>query len=387
MGEENMKLIILLGLFLSMNSFAQNDAKIDALTKRIEQLEKQQEDLLLGQEGRSNQANSFLKDNLTFGGFFESAFTAIDGPDTRFQAMHTGSTMGLNLSAEFSEKLRFVTQTWTLLSYPIQNPHNDARATSPTPKERKYGSPFFGSIVTAGYLETPLSTSTVLQVGVGYVPFGYAAQQRELVLFIRRGGPQLLRINTIFQPLWSGVHLAGNFRETNAGYNLYTMNSIDENANMSGVGGRAWVNSAEDKIKFGVSSQVMKYGGHTSEILGSDLRMENEKFILTSEYAVHMTGEGKDPWSVYVEPALKIKDGEFLLFFFGDYLRNPLNKTGVTLDPITVMEIGAGVNWLPTSNTRFRLQTAREDYLGSKSTILGSNRDFYYVDISAAVAF
>lgn len=382
-----MKLIALLGLILSWQALAANDTQIEALTKRIEQLEKQQEELLLSHEGQSNQTSSFLKDNLTLGGFFESAFTAIDGPDTRFQAMHTGSTMGLNIAAEFSEKLRFVTQTWTLLSYPIQNPHNDARVAAPASKTRRYGAPFFGSIVTAGYLETPLSARSTLQVGVGYVPFGYAAQQRELVLFIRRGGPQLLRINTIFQPLWSGVHLSGNFREANAGYNLYTMNSIDENVNMTGVGGRAWANSPEDKFRFGLSSQVMKYGGHTSEILGADLRIDTDKMILTSEYAIHMTGEGQNPWSVYVEPALKIKDGEFLVFVFADYLKNPLNKTGTTLDPISVMELGAGVNWLPTSNTRFRLQGAREDYLGSQSTIAGINRDFFYVDISAAVAF
>jgi hypothetical protein len=100
-----------------------------------------------------------------------------------------------------------------------------------------------------------------------------------------------------------------------------------------------------------------------------------------------MTGEGNDPWTAYLEPALKLKDGEFLVFGFADYLRNALNKTVALPDPYTNFEYGGGLNWLPTSNTRFRATVGIENYLNKGSTIQGQNRDFWYFDLSAGVAF
>ncbi len=379
-----MKWLILLSLALSGTSFAQNTAQMEALTKRIEQLEKQQEDLILSQGLENNRVSSFLKDNLSLGGFFESGFTTFDGPDTRFQSMYSGSTMGLNLSAEFSDKLRFVNQTITLLQYPLLNPHNNPALT---PNSRTYGDPIFLATVTIGYLEMPLSENLVLQTGIGYVPFGYAAQQRETVLFIRRGGPQVLRSANLIQPLWGGVHLSGTFRPTNSGFNLYTMNPLDD-SNTSGIGGRLWANSADDIFRFGVSTQIMKFGGHTSEIVGADAVYSSERFLVTSEYVNHMTGEGPNPWTAYIEPAIKLHDGEILLFVFSDYANDPLVEvTAKTYDPMIRWENGLGINWLPTSNTRFRATAAREEYLGSKSTIAGKNRDWWYFDLSAGVAF
>lgn len=379
-----MKFLILFALVSSGLAKAQTSSEVQALTKRIEDLERAQEELILSQGKESSQVNSFLRDDLTLGGFFESSFTALDGPDTKFMAMHSGSTMGLNISAEFTEKLRFVNQTWTFLQYPLLNPQNDSRTN---PETRRYGSATFGSIVTAGYLEFAITPDTVIQTGVGFVPFGYAAQQRELVLFIRRGGPQILRTTQLFSPLWSGVHLAGNFRSINSGYNIYTLNPVDDEEDVAGLGGRWWMNSPNETFRFGISSQVQRFDGHMSEIAGADLRVDTERFLVTSEYAIHMTGESDDSWSAYVEPALKLKEGEYLVFVFGDYKRDSLNKTGTLPDPITVLEYGAGLNWLPTSNTRFRATVGNEDYLGSRSTNGGINRDFWYFDLSAGVAF
>ncbi len=379
-----MKWLILLSLVLTGKTFAQNASQIEALTKRIEQLESQQEELILSQGSQKNQVNSFLKDNLTLGGFFESGFSIFDGPDTRFQAMYSGSTMGLNLSAEFSEKLRFVNQTITILTYPLLNPHNNPTLT---PKTRTYGDPLFLATVTIGYLEMPVSENFLVQAGIGYVPFGYAAQQRETVLFIRRGGPQVLRTSNLIQPLWGGLHLSGTFRPENAGFNLYTVNPLDE-SNTSGIGGRLWANSDEDRFRFGVSTQVMKFGGHTSEIIGADAIYASERFFIASEYVSHMTGEGRNPWTAYIEPAIKLFDEEILLFVFSDYSDDPLFElNSVTYDPMIRWENGVGINWLPTSNTRFRATVAREDYLGKNSTIGGKNRDFWYFDLSAGVAF
>jgi hypothetical protein len=85
---------------------------------------------------------------------------------------------------------------------------------------------------------------------------------------------------------------------------------------------------------------------------------------------------------------VKLLDGEVLLFVFTDYSEDRLNKLSASaLDPVTRWENGIGVNWLPTSNTRFRMTASREDYRGSGSTIQGQNRDFWYLDLSAGIAF
>ena len=89
---------------------------------------------------------------------------------------------------------------------PLQNEHNDPRAASlHLPSRREFGPYAYGSILTQGYLEYDLTDSVHAQTGMGYVPFGVAFQQREPVLFIRRGGPQVLRMTNLVSPLWSGV--------------------------------------------------------------------------------------------------------------------------------------------------------------------------------------
>lgn len=379
-----MPIFILLTFVLSSVVFAQKDSELEALKKRVEQLETQQEEMLVNQRPANSDVHSFLRDDLSLGGFFEAAHTSIGGPDTRRQSMFSSSTMGLNIAAEFQNNIRFVNQTLTILTYPLLNPHNNP---TQTPNKREFGDPVFAATVTIGYIEFPLNPDILIQTGVGYVPFGFAAQQRELVLFIRRGGPQVLRTTNLIQPLWSGVHLQGDLRGLKGGYNLYTMNTMDR-SNSTGLGGRFWLNSEDDVIRGGISTQVMKFDGHTSEIVGADLRIDTDRFIITSEYVNHMTGEGRNPWTAYLEPAVKLKGGEVLLFVFTDYADDPFTKLGATtFDPMIRWENGLGVNWLPTSNTRFRATAAREDYLGRNSTYSGENRDFWYFDLSAGVAF
>ncbi len=378
-----MNWIVLLGLLVSFSSFAQKDSEIDALTKRIEQLERQQDDLLVNQPS-GNQVHSFLQNNLTIGGFFESAVQTLDGPDTRFQMMNTSNIIGLNFAAEFNNNIRFVSQILTGLVYPEKNPHNDPLAT---PDDRRFGDLFFGALLSQGYLEFSQSSDFRLQTGMGYVPFGFYPQQRELVLFVRRGGPQLLRTNDLFQALWSGVHLSGNIgKSSKSGYHLYTINPLDD-TNKLGMGGRVWTVTQNEVFGGGLSTQVLQYEGHTSEILGADVRMNTEKIIITSEYAIHMA-EGSDPWTAYFEPSFRLNSDEYLIYTFLDYAANTRNEsTGSRLDPLNKWEYGGGLNWLPTSFTRLRAGVTIHEYVGSRAEIDGQDRDYLSFDFSVGVAF
>lgn len=376
--------VSLLALFCSA-TWAQTEADYKALSRRLEQLEKQHQEFILQSGETHNSVNSFLRDDLTLGGFFESGFSIFDGEDTSFKALNDSNILGINLAAEFAPRLRFVSQFITGLTYPLRNPHN---SPSLTPSERKFQDPFFGALLTQGYVEYSYSEGFRIQAGTGYVPFGYALQQRELVLFVRRGGPQILRTSNLVSPLWGGLHALGDFKVGKGewGYNAYTSNPI-AGSEVSGLGGRLWWASEQEKVTAGVSSQIGKFRNHTDEIVGSDIRIKTQKYIITSEYIRHIT-QGEDPWSVYFEPSMYIYDETFLLYVFGDYANSSLSMAGASVRlPYEKWEYGAGVNWLPSVYTRIRFGLTYYDYRGSDAIVGTQNKDFYGIDLSAGVAF
>lgn len=378
-------------LFLSSLSSARADDRLEALTKRIEELERQQEELVIQSQAKGNQANSFLRDSLTLGGFFEAGITEIEGPDTDLQVLNSINIMGLNFAADFTPKMHFAAQFLTYYGETFSNRHNNPAAN---PSKREYGAPVFGAILTQGYVEYTASPHLKIQGGVGYVPFGQALQLRELVLFWRRNGPQINRTSNLVSQLWSGIHILGDFALSGGsewGYNLYTTNPIDVNqSKVMGLGGRLWLSSANDLVTGGLSTQVGKYSTGTDEVVGADLRFKLGKVAVTSEYVRHVT-EGDDPFSYYVEPGVFLANEKFILFGFADYSQNPLNEltnAGQTIDDrYKKWEYGAGINWLPTVYTRFRLSFTYNDYVGSTSRLDGQNRDYHSVDVSAGIAF
>lgn len=363
---------------------------LEDLQKRIEDLEKQQEQLLLEASEPRPMVNSFLNDNLTFGGFFEPGYTTVTGPDTDLQSA-SSNFLGINLAADFQSHFRFVAQFLTAITVNMDNPHNDPRANLVGQEDqREFKNVFFGSSLTQGYIEYIKSRAFNVQMGLGYVPFGYALQQRELVLFIRRGGPQILRTSELVSPLWSGFNIYGSvpWNKKEVGYNLYTFTPSNRRA--PGVGARGWAASEDRKITGGISVQVGKSDIETAEIVGTDIKLDLFPVVIVAEYAQHISKE-QDPWSIYVEPSIYILNEELLLYVFGDYANSSLNETGsgsvAISDPYAKWEYGLGLNWLPTSYTRFRLGLTFYDYVGKTSTIMGQNRDYTGIDLSAGIAF
>ncbi len=373
-------------------------AELDEFKKRQEELQKQQDSYRLQQEDfyfnsaeGGGAVRSFLADRLALGGFFETAMMSMHGEDTPTQVAATHHTLGLNFAATFSSQLKFVSQLLTGLTIATQNPHNDpATATLGGPSRRQFKGYVFGALPAQAYVEYFSSDALRIQVGLGYVPFGHALQQRELVLFVRRGGPQLMRSQNLVEALWSGFHLSGlvSAGQGRAGYNLYTFQFATDQR-MSGVGGRTWWESPLDLLTVGVSAQTGKsqQGGATT--LGMDLRLRFRGVSILSEYAQRFTRVG-DPWNVYLEPSIPLSR-DILVFVFGDYAESTLNETTVgttsLADPWRKLEYGLGTNWLPTAFTRFRLALTQFDYVGRSGVIAGQNRDYQSVDVSAAVAF
>ena len=384
-------LLILSSLMLSCSLFGQTADQLAELNRRIEELEKQQQELMIESQGNRNQVSSFLKDNLTVGGFTETAITGIEGPDTNLQILNSSNILGLNLAADFSDRLHFVSQLLAGLSYPIVNPHANPNAN---PSERKFGNAIFGAVLTQSYIEYTFSDKFRIQGGAGYAPFGQAPQLRELVLFYRRGGPQILRITELLSPLWGGVHILGEMSRAGGGewgYNFYTTNPINTSkSHVMGVGGRTWMSSADERMVGGLSFQAGKYDSGVDEVVGADYKLRLNNLMITTEYARHLTEE-KDPWTAYIEPGLFFAEESWLAFVFADYAENPLNTftsgSTTTTDPYKKWEYGAGLNFFPTSYTRLRLTYTLHDYVGSTGTIASQNRDFHTLDVSAGVAF
>jgi hypothetical protein len=383
--------LIFIALISVTAVYAQSQADWAAMNKRVEDLEKQQSDFLFQTEERESKVNSFLKTNLTLGGFFEPAFEVIDGEDTHLQATNSSNLLGLNIAAEFTPQFKFVSQAITGLTFPLQNRHNDPRGpTVGLPVSREFKGASFGAVLTQGYVNYTFDENYTLLFGIGYVPFGYYAQQREPVLFIRRAGPQILRTSDLFSPLWNGFNLQTRFDKGSSswGYNFYSFNRL-EDVKRPGLGARTWWQTPDDAFTAGLSYQTAKFNSEMENIVGADFRAVLNHFIFTTEYIRHVK-DGADVWSYYFEPSIFVYNEDTLFYVFFDYANNPSNRTGASTtkldDPVTIIEQGAGINWLPTSYTRFRVGFTYHNYVNEVQAT-SSERDYYTVDLSAGVAF
>lgn len=378
-------------ILILQNSVARAD-RVDELTRRIEELEKQQAELLFQVSEPRPQVSSFIDNQLTFGGFFEPGYTIIGGEDTGNQAA-SANILALNFSADYRSKFKFSAQTLSFIGVGLQNQHNDPRAeTENFPGSREYNQLFLLTSLVQGIIEYRMDRAFNVQMGLGYAPFGYAFSERELILFQRRGGPQMLRLGTsLISTLWDGVHVHGSIPVGNNtwGYNVYTF-SPPVILNEVGWGGRVWWASPDENVVAGISSQIGKGTDETNEVIGADLLLQRHPWGVRTEFFQSISEES-DSWSFYVEPHVFVMKEELLLYVFADFLKNADNETNNGLaqfeDPYMRWEYGGGVNWLPTSYTRFRLGLTYNDYIGNGSRIEGQERDFWSVDISAGVAF
>jgi hypothetical protein len=389
-----MKTFFILTILFCTSLYAATDREFEELKKRIEDLESQQEQLLMSATEPKNSVGSFLNDNLTLGGFFDGGYNFIAGPDTDTQWVNNSNALGLNLSAELGGKYRFVTQLVNIISVPLLNENSDPNApTVNLPKSRHYEVYSTLSVLTQGYLEYNFNRMYNLQGGLGYIPFGYALQLREPVLYVRRNGPQLVRQNTnLISNLWSGFHLYGSkaIGKKEYGYNVYTFTPTRK-AHFMGLGARSWMSLDDEKVIAGISAQIARNEDETYKTVGADARFDFHPFQIRTEFAELISKEVQNSWSAYVEPGFWIYDEEVLFYVFGDYFYGANNETGlgaVTLpDPIQKWEYGGGLNWLPTSFIRLRLGLTYYDYVGNQAVKQGQNRDYFGVDTSVGVAF
>jgi hypothetical protein len=369
-------------------------SRADKLERRLKALEKKV-NASLEPEENTRTVKSFLNTNVTIGGFFETALTSISESGRSTQVAASENTLGINVSAEFSDNLRFVSQFLTYVDLPTDNANGDPRGASVgLPSQAGFQTYTFGTILTQGYLEWSNSEAFNIQAGMGYVPYGITFQQLELVLFVRRGGPQLLRATDLVFPLWQGLHVHGSFalNPSRWGYDVYTF-SGENNPQSPGGGGRLWWKSAEDAVNLGVSTQVAKRdfeNDETYDTLGTDARLRFDRVTITTE-ASKSFSDGPQPWSFYIEPDVDVHNQSVLLYAFLDYLDNPNNRTGAGLaslaDPYKKWEYGGGVNWLPTSYTRLRFGLTMNDFVGNTASNFGQNRNYWNLDASAGVAF
>jgi hypothetical protein len=317
---------------------------------------------------------SFLNTKLNIGGFSETGITGIFERAHGPQAAVSSTTLGINLGAEFSENFRFTSQFLSQIAIPVSNPHDDPRASSfGVTGRREFGAYTLTTLVTQAFVEWEKSDAFHVEGGIGYAPYALSFQQLELVLFVRRGGPQLLRSNNeLVHLLWQGLHVRGSFLSPmfRWGYNVYTF-SPSTNTQMLGVGTRLWLSSPRNAVNFGFSTQTAARGSSTYTTAGPDLRLRLGRLTVTSELAKSY-GQGAQPWSAHLEPDFDVYQQSVLLYVFGDYLESKMNRTGGlpltsagVADPFKKWEYGAG----------------------SYAANSGGGRNYWQLDLSAGVAF
>lgn len=367
-----------------------NEQRLQEIERKLREFEIWYNDFYL--QGKER-VSPFLGERVSFGGFFETAVTHIDGPDMTAQTSANSQLLGINIAAEFNDKIRFVTQFLTGISYTLQNIHNNPSLAAPQPSQRQYGTVAFGALVAHGYVEYRKSEMATFQTGIGYAPFGIAFQNREPVLLKRRSGPQITGASDattagIAFPLWMGVHMMGSqsLEKGRMGYNLYTF-SLFSNPKTLGGGARLWWSDSQS-LTLGVSAQAGDQGtrGYFHSY-GADVKMDFEKGGVVAEYGRSVSSGLTPVESYYVEPFYNLADGEWVVYAAADYINNPIRMVGAVSDPYEVWRYGVGVNWLPIPTARFRAGILSNDYVNSTDTIAGQERDYYVIDLSAGIAF
>lgn len=362
--------------------------EVRRLEQKLKDLEKELEESRKDSSYSDREVRSFLNTRLRLGGFMDSSFTGIFQENRSAQAASSSTFLGINLGAVYNERLRFNAQFVSGFTTPIGNPHDDPRSASLGSQSRRgFGSFSFTNLVTQAYGEWERSDAFRVQAGIGYAPYGITFQQLEPVLFVRRGGPQLLRTNDeLVHPLWQGLQLKGQFtrRALRFGYHAYTFTPAS-NTQKLGLGSRIWLEGGLGGILLGFSQQTASRGDETYTTLGPDLRIRAGRFSFQSELAIGV-GNGTQPWSVHVQPDFAVYGQSVLIYLFADYFESVFNKTVVLPDPYKKWEYGGGLNWLPTVFTRLRLGLTFHDYVGSY-VVSSGGRDYWALDASAGVAF
>lgn len=368
---------------------------VEDLEQRILELEQRQKEInswytdffLLGKD----RVSPTLSTSLSIGGFFDTAVTHIYGPDMETQTSGNSHTLGLNLTAQYDEKTKFVTQTLTRLVIPLRNLNNNPDLTPP---QRSFTGVTFFSIVAQGYLEYRYSDYFIIQSGLGYVPFGITYQQREPVLFRLRGGSQMISYDDgdtvgIASPLWMGIHIYGLIpANENLGYDIYTLTPVSAQ-NTLGLGGRLWY-KASDNLKLGTSVQSGKQNKGSYFSHGVDLDLNYNRYGFVSEYGYgNYSGDYIDSEFYYFEPYFKFANEQWLFFVNAEYVSTPERTDVFTriADPVKSWTYGGGLNWLPIVNARLRLTYLYHDYIDEADRIKGQKRDYNAIDFSTAIAF
>jgi hypothetical protein len=368
------------------------------MQQQLNDLEQRQDDMFKQLESEQRKVQTFSEDRLYFGGFFESALSGVWGNNAPTQFSVTPQNLALNLAADLNDSFRFNSQLLFTLSSPLQNPDNDPNAPSVgLPPNRQFGSAETTTAISQAYVEYGSTPEAALQLGRGYAPFGIAFQQRDLVLFRRRGGPQMINANfsgnvVIAAGSWTGLHFTGTSRlkKDHWGYDLYST-AATSNPSTLGGGARVWTD-ATPLMTIGLSTQEGKRHGYTYEAIGADVKMRADRFGADAEYATNYTASGVGvSRSYYIEPYYRFFGEKFLVYGVADYLDNPLGETigpsESSFDPFQKWELGGGVNWLPYTFTRFRVGLLYNDYVGDDANEGGSNRNYMSFDLSAGVEF
>jgi hypothetical protein len=386
------KAILTLLLIQSPPVLAQDNAE---LARRVEALEKQQSEMILETAEGKGRVRTFLNDKVTIGGFFESGITGLWGADTASQLSANSHIFGLNIVADFDEKFRFLAQMLSGVSYPLVNQHNDPGASAAS--QRRFNGVTFGTLVAHAFGEYTLNSALAVQVGLGYVPFGQAFQQREPVLYLRRGGPQMASVSSATHvglafTIWEGIHVHGAFDidDRAVGYNLYTFTPTT-NVRTVGLGGRLWAEPFEN-LTLGVSGQTGREAVASYQSFGTDLKFRYGRYGFITEYAKSLISSGVPGCeSYYFEPSVSFFEGLIVIYGAADFLDNTINQTststGLQDDPYKLWRYGAGLNWLPRSYTRYRLGYYRHNYIGATAIKSGQDRDYHSIDLSAGIAF
>lgn len=343
---------------------------------------------------------SFLSgasEKVKFGGYLRAVLDGQFGKDTARQIVFEKSILDLLVRADPMERLSIFSHIEFAGENEIENTNAAWRTKSGFRNEIK---------LEIGTFAYHFSDLFVLTGGRFVSPFGIInVEHFEPVILMNSKPLSLGEVETSRFPIFdrdadglqlSGSKFIGSRQSHQIGYSGYLFTSDSDPLSLGG-GGRFFLNLKDGLVNLGVSNQTAQRGGQTYIAMGGDVKLRWKNFVVRSEFIRSLIEGASDQTSYYVQPAYGFFDGKLVLFAMLDYLDDPLGTTRVDhdqnentasiADPIKHYRYTGGINYLPWTYLRARLEFHWHDYRGATAILGGLSRDYYNPQVSVVVSF
>lgn len=344
--------------------------------------------------GSETIANAFDASNLDIGGFFNTAYTYVDGEDGGAGAFNR-QNFELLIRADLDENWSAFFAGGFLREGNVSF-DDDGDGNLNEPGERRDPDFAIAAGAPGGTVNPEIIAwanykhNDALNVRLGRMitPHGIINIEHFPSTLLDQEQPQFLRPfggQTIFPNFTTGVQAHGNlfYGDDTLSYNAYVaaaQSAIEEEL----VGGRVGYTFGDEGVTVGLNAATgsrTETGNGGYNLVGADLLIDKGPILWKTEIFATDEDNGDDRFAFYTQPAYRFTD-KWVGFYRYDYLDDGSNGTTAVPDNAgDTTEHVVGLNYLPTPNTRLRATATRREY-GSTAAFEEAEADIFQLSVT-----